>query len=266
MNGSSLASLIAEILLISSSLSSLTYALGALFMGLPIPIGGLKRWGNRLITDGIYANIWVNIYGAISSINLNIQSWLGADWGSYFNWINNLLINEINTYLLVKSIYAIIIASFDPAVQSVLSSLSFISSIISGVISFTATLIIISTVIYEYAPLFASLGILLLSLPFRIGRGIGGSLIAFSIVFWSALPYLPNFLNILGANPLNLASEAARAPDLVEWLLTQGIPSLISGTIIFPIAYLTILGALTIGLGTAISGYSSKLPIPLEIF
>lgn len=258
--------LIAEMLILSSSLSSLTYTIGTLLIGLPIPIGSLKRWGIKLINDGIYANIWVNLYGALSSISIDIQNWLGASWSNYFNWLNNMLVTEVDLYLLVKSAYLMAVASLDPALQSLLSPLSFISSVISGIISLTATLMVISNVIYNYVPLFAALGILLLSLPFRVGRGIGGSLIAFSIIFWSALPYLPNFLDIFGVNLLNLASEASKAPDLVQWFLTQGLPGLIEGTLVFPIAYLTLLSALTIGLGSAISGYSARMPIPIEIF
>jgi hypothetical protein len=48
--------------------------------------------------------------------------------------------------------------------------------------------------------------------------------------------------------------------------MTKVVPLLIEGTIVLPIAYMIILSGISIGVGAAISGYSSRLPIPIEIF
>ncbi|AWR97309.1 hypothetical protein DFR86_06915 [Acidianus sulfidivorans JP7] len=257
---------IGEVLLISSSLASLTYVIGALIMALPIPLYGVKKWGTRLITDGIYATIWTDIYGLTMYIIQYINNLLGASWSYYYQWIYAVLVEEVDLYAVIRTAYVFASVSQDPAITVFLAPLSFIFSFLTGLITTTETLLVISNVVYEYTPIFVALGILFLSMPFRIGRNIGSSLIAFGIVFYSALPYLPNFLTSLGINVLDLSTSSGNITDTINFLITQAIPLLIEGTLVFPIAYLIILSGITIGLGSAISGYSARMPIPIEIF
>jgi hypothetical protein len=129
------------------------------------------------------------------------------------------------------------------------------------------TILTISYLVYQNVGIFIALGILFLSLPFRIGRSIGGALIGFAVVFYIGLPYLPNFLTGLGVNVLNPPVVSSNnANDILNFLATEAIPFYVEGTVVLPVAYLTILSGLSIGLGSAISGYSSRLPIPIEIF
>ncbi|ARM75951.1 DNA import protein CedA [Acidianus manzaensis] len=257
---------IGQILLLSSSLASLTYFLGTLIMALPIPLYGIKKWGTRLITDGIYSAIWINIYGTIISVMQYINSLLGVSWSYYYQWIYAVLVEEVDLYAIIRTVYVAASISQDPALTVFLAPLSFIFSFLTGLITTTETLLVISNVVYEYAPVFVVLGILFLSIPFRIGRSVGGSLIAFGVVFYSALPYLPQFLTSLGINILNISVSGNDITNTVNFLITQAIPLLVEGTLVFPIAYLIILSGITIGLGSAITGYSSRMPIPIEIF
>lgn len=255
-------------LFLASSLGALTYFIGTLIMGLPIPVYGVKKWGPKLILDGLYVTALVNIYGSIISLATMIQSYLGATWSNFFKWICCLIIQEIALNAFLRTIYGIIAAASGPAAGVLLAEVGFLFSILGSLITTSETILITARIVYEYSQVFVALGILLISIPFRIGRGVGGSLIGFSIVFYSALPYLPNFLTSLGVNVLqnlnNIPNDEAYC--IIIYLMTKVVPFLIEGTIVLPIAYIIMLSGISIGVGALISGYSSRLPIPLEIF
>ncbi|BDC19357.1 DNA import protein CedA [Acidianus sp. HS-5] len=259
---------IGEMLFLASSLGALTYFLGTLIMGLPVPVYGVKRWGPKLILDGLYVTALVNAYGSILSLSYIIQSYLGATWCSFFKWVCCLIVQEIALNTFLRTLYGIIAVASGPAAGVLLSQVGVLFSIFGSLITTSETLLIIARIVYDYSQVLVALGILLISIPFRVGRGVGGSLIGFSIVFYAGLPYLPNFLTSLGVNILqNLNSiPNNKACCIIVYLITKVVPVFIEGTIVLPIAYLVILGGISIGVGAAISGYSSRLPIPIEIF
>ncbi|WP_054844973.1 hypothetical protein [Sulfuracidifex tepidarius] len=127
---------------------------------------------------------------------------------------------------------------------------------------------VLAFIINNYYGLFIALGIGLMSIPFRVGRGIGASLISFSIVFEAGLPYLPNFLQGLGMNPLDIElgmPTSAQLNNALTYMTTILIPTAMTSLLIMPLVYLGILSGLSMGLSYAIGG-SQKLPIPVEIF
>ncbi|MEM0173824.1 MAG: DNA import protein CedA [Sulfolobaceae archaeon] len=253
-----------ELLYIAQNLAILTYFLGVLLYALPIPIYGIKKWAPKLVSDGIYASVWVNIYAGILYMISLISNIIGISWDSYFLWLRQVLGFELNLYLIIRATAAT--ASVDPALSVLVAPFTLFMSFMTGLITLLQTIIIISEIVYQYTPIFISLGILLLSIPFRIGRGIGASLIASFTIFYIGLPYLPEFLNNLNMNILSLPPPSTDQPqDLINLLATQIVPQIIAATIVMPLIYITILAGLSIGLAYAISGTGGRLPFPIDI-
>ncbi|NON63484.1 DNA import protein CedA [Acidianus sp. RZ1] len=256
-----------DFLFISSSLASLTYFIGTLIMGLPLPVYGVKKWGTKLILDGIYATVLINIYALIIYASQYIGSILGASWPNFFSWLYQILQVQITVSTLVKTAYVAASFSDDPGLSILMAPLMSLFSLLSGLIAVVETIIILSYVVYDYSGVFIAIGILFISLPFRIGRAIGGALIGFSIVFYIGLPYLATFLSQLGVNILiNGVPSNTNAGGLVNSMATQVVPIYVEGILVMPSAYLVILSGLALGLGSAISGSSARLPFPIEIF
>ncbi|MEM0113218.1 MAG: DNA import protein CedA [Metallosphaera sp.] len=251
-----------ELLGISEDLAGLTYFIGTLIMALPVPIQGLKKWGPKLITDGIYSSILVNLYETFLSLLVQIGNVLGTNWNNFFNWVYQLLANELTVYTVIRSYYAALTSVPYSSINPIVGPISMLLSIVSGFMSVTGTLIVISELIYNYVGLIIVIGILLMSMPFRIGRSFGGSMIGFGMVFYIGLPLLPSFLSDFNANILQSISVQSNYSFSV--LVTQVIPIYIEGTVLMPLAYLGMLASLSLGVGYAISGMSSRLPIPLD--
>jgi len=252
-----------ELLYLAQNLAVLTYVLGVLFYALPIPVYGIKKWAPRLISDGIYASVWVNIYAGVLYLISLLSSIIGVSWDSFFLWLRKVLGVELNLYLIIRAAAAT--ASVDPALSVLVAPFTLFMSFLTGLITILQTIIIISEMVYQYTPIFISLGILLLSIPFRIGRGIGASLISSFSVFYIGLPYLPQFLDNLNMDILSLPPPPNQPQDLITVLATEIVPQIISATIVMPLIYITILAGLSIGLAYAISGTSGRLPFPIDI-
>jgi hypothetical protein len=255
-----------EILYLAQNVALLTYFLGVLLYALPIPVYGIKKWAPKLVNDGIYASVWINSYVGLLYFITYLMQLLGISWQNFFEWLNKILGLELQLYLIIRSTYILASSTPDPAFTIFLSPISVFFSFLTGLITITETIIILSKIIYQYTPIFISIGILLLSIPFRIGRGIGASLISSFTVFYIGLPYLPIFLYNLNLDILNLQSvNNTNIGDLVNFLATTVLPNLISATVIMPLIYVGILAGLSIGLAFAISGTSGRLPFPIEI-
>ncbi|WP_149528580.1 DNA import protein CedA [Sulfuracidifex tepidarius] len=254
-------------LYVAMNLSVLTYTIGAMIMALPIPIHGLKKWGPRLIGDSIYSAVLVNVYGGILYLIQEISQALGVSWANFGTWIETVISEEISIYTFVRA-FSGLFSSLDPAIAIFFAPLSYVISILTGIITATETFLVLAFIINNYYGLFIALGIGLMSIPFRVGRGIGASLISFSIVFEAGLPYLPNFLQGLGMNPLDIElgmPTSAQLNNALTYMTTILIPTAMTSLLIMPLVYLGILSGLSMGLSYAIGG-SQKLPIPVEIF
>ena len=246
-----------EILFYAQLLSSLSYSIGTLLYALPIPVYGIKKWGPILIKDSIYVAVWTLIDTVVLSFARHILHMLGVHWGSYFNWLFQVENYNINAFLILKTILTV--ASFVSINYAPLTLFSFLLSIS---VSYFEFLDMISLMIYQYVGIFVAIGILLMSLPFRIGRSIGASFIATSLVFYVGLPYLPTFLTELDLNILNLHIPAN--PD-IQFILQVAIPEIFLANLFMPTAYIAILSGLSIGLGNAIGGYGSRVPFMVEM-
>ncbi|MCY0860390.1 MAG: hypothetical protein OWQ54_08185 [Sulfolobaceae archaeon] len=254
-------------LYIGMSLSVLTYMIGAMIMALPIPVYGVKKWGPRLIGDGIYSAVWINIYGGVIYLIQSISQAIGVSWSYFITWIETVVSEEISMYTFTRA-FSGLLSSVDPSIAIFFAPISYIISLLTGIIASTETFIVIAFIINNYYGFFIALGIALMSIPFRVGKGIGASLISFSVVFEIGLPYMPDFLNGLGMNPLRIELGLPSSANLnngLVYLTTVLVPTAMTSLVILPLVYLGILAGLSMGLSYAIGG-SYKLPIPLEIF
>ncbi|BFH73459.1 hypothetical protein SJAV_14030 [Sulfurisphaera javensis] len=246
-----------DFLFYAQILASLTYTLGSLFYALPIPVYGVKKWGPKLITDSIYVIVWVTIYTAVLAFMQQLLDMLGASWPSYFQWLYTVENYDILQYEIVKGILdsiQYIAGAFAPFMM--------FSFLLSMATSFIEFLTIISQMIYQYSGLFIAMGILLMALPFRIGRSIGASFIAASIVFYIGLPYLPTFLTQLDLNILKM--NLPPNPN-ISIVLQYEIPQIFIANLLAPTSYIILLSGLSIGLGNAIGGYGSRVPFLVDI-
>jgi len=246
-----------EILFYAQLLSSLTYSLGALFYALPIPVYGIKKWGPMLIKDSIYVAAWILMDAVVLAFAQQIMNMLGVSWDSYFNWLFQVENWDMNAYLILRTIITIV--SYVSINYPIFTLFSFLLGLSASYFEF---LDMISLMIYQYVGIFVAIGILLMSLPFRIGRSIGASFIGSSLVFYVGLPYMPNFLTALDLNILNL--NIPSNPD-IQFILQVAIPEIFLANLFMPTAYIAILSGLSIGLGNAIGGYGSRVPFMVEM-
>lgn len=246
-----------DFLFYAQILSSLTYTLGALFYALPLPIYGIKKWGPRLITDSIYIIVWITIYTAVLALMQQLLQLLGVSWSSYLQWLYTVENYDIVQYEIVKGLI-----DATEYLSGTIAPFMLFSFLLSSATSFIEFLTIISQMILQYSGLFIAMGILLMAIPFRIGRSIGASFISSAIVFYIGLPYLPMFLSQLDLNILNI--NIAPNPN-VSAVLQYAIPEIFLANLIAPTSYIILLSGLSIGLGNAIGGYGSRVPFLIDI-
>jgi len=179
------------LLIVAYYLSILTFYLGALIYLLPIPLTGLKRWGPRLISDSLFILVLSISIGTIFSFADFLRAVLGGDWQHFLQFLKGLIVQ--NTFTLVILSQA----------QYILSKfgLSKVLGVITQTISYSLYVLlmfyILALVIKSVYGVMASLGIALMAIPFRIARTAGAFLLAFSIVFYIALPLYPGFVDLL---------------------------------------------------------------------
>ena len=253
-----------EILYYSQLLATLSYFIGSLIYGLPIPVYGVKKWAPRLILDSIYVMVWNTIYLVVLSFLTQLLNMLGASWQNYQVWLDEVLNYEEVLYTILKVFIAAL--SVTEANLALTIPLGQLLSMLLTIITYTESLISISVIISQYVGIFIALGILFLSIPFRIGRSAGGAMIGTSIVFYVGLPYLPQFLDNMGLNPLSCPPPPSNEPSLYESFYQQILPHLITTLIIGPLVYVFLLLAFSAGLSSFISGYGSRLPLQLDLW
>ncbi len=176
------------------ALSVLTYYLGVLVYAIPIPWYGIKRWAPLLIFDGLLAASLTLFFNNIIIIIDYVYKILGADWKTFDLTMGSLwsllivfiIFIEVSLTLMTKLPY-IKMYMFTSILFTIRSFLSYALLII--------TLIITLSIIVRYtATKMIALSILFYSVPFRITRVAGASLLAFTIVFYIGLPLMPNFM------------------------------------------------------------------------
>lgn len=196
------------------SLAVLTYYIGVLIYSIPVPWYGLKRWAPLLIVDGIVASGLVLFFNNIILLIDYVYNLLGVDWGTYLYHLESLW-STLFLMVIMIEVFLTILTKIPIRIYVLSSMLFTIKNILSYGLLVLALIIIFSVMVKMLFTKFIALSILLYSVPFRIARTAGASLLAFAVVFYIGLPLMPNFMFML-ALPETL-------PDTFNILLEYGV-------------------------------------------
>ena len=199
---------------IAFSLAVLTYYIGVLIYSIPIPWYGLKRWAPMLIVDGIIASGLVLFFNNIILLVDYVYNLLGASWDSYLSHMKSLWAMLFSLILFIE-MFLTVLTKMPLRIYLFSSILYTFRSILSYGLLIITLLIILSIVVKTLLPKLVALSILLYSIPFRIARTAGASLLAFAIVFYIGLPLMPYFI-------LTLALPES-VPETFNTLIDYGV-------------------------------------------
>ena len=180
-----------DFLIIAYNLALLSYSLGVLLLASPIPSKSVKGWGIKLISDSLMTAVLISSMTVIQGIGAYVLKILDVSWEGFFTWLYVRTLALISFYTVLTQI-----SSYLKYVElAFLSSpVGYVASLIS--LSFTSlrTIYVLSSVIYMFKDKLAVLGVLLYSLPFRVGKNAGSFFIAASIVMFIGFPLMPYFI------------------------------------------------------------------------
>ena len=206
-----------DLLLIAYRLSLLSFYIGVLIYTLPVPLAGVKRWAPTLISDSIIAAGLSFLFFYMFRLGEYIMGLLGGSWDFLFKWYHD----SLATIISVKTLLVILQALPDPLgiVDAIRSLVSPVDKAVTGALLFLATMGGLIELVRNYAVILAAIGVALYAVPFRIARGGGAWLIAFSLVFSVGLPLLPPFLVSIAespGSPVNVPEELSRGIAAAE--------------------------------------------------
>ena len=190
----------AALLLLAAQISVLTYHIGVLIYMMPIPVRGLKKWAPILIQDSIWAVILVLIFSSLLYLSNIIASWSGYDLHDVLLYAKTR-ISAILTAQFMMKLFLMMSSILTSAFSKVLSffMIPLTLNFYALIYSLSIIVIIVSIMMSAKASL-AALGIALMSIPFRLGRNAGASILAFSLVANAMLPYLPLWVSFFYQN------------------------------------------------------------------
>ena len=180
-----------QFLILAYSLAILTYYLGVLIYALPIPWWGIKKWAPTLIYDALAASILIFMFSSIIEVVNYLGSILNVDWQLYFEWITGR-IAILGSFISTLMTFSMMLSSAGMKALST-ASLGPIISLATYTLIVLEILFILGLIFQQFFAKILVIGVLLYSVPFRVTRGAGASLIAMSIMFSLALPLLPAF-------------------------------------------------------------------------
>jgi hypothetical protein len=157
-----------------------------------------------MMYDGIASAILVSAYGLVIKLGDHLLSIVGADWGNFTIWLTSRTGVLASMYLLLQSLGTVLKAS---GAEVLLEILKHAGALLATALTAIKTVYIISMVIYSLRDKILSIGVLLYSLPFRVGRSVGATLIAASLIYYIGLPLMPAFATIFEAPPVAMPSS-----------------------------------------------------------
>lgn len=188
------------LLMLAFYLSVLTYYIGVLIYSIPLPFYGLKKWAPQLMVDGVFSAILIFSYTVLLWLIDYLGNLIGADWGSFNNWFTNQLLTTAGLLVTLKTLGL----GLSSVGLGFLAN-SFISPLISSLtylLVFISTYYILSLAIASLAPILVSIGLVLHSIPFRLARGGGATLVAVAMVFSIGAPLTPLFVETMVSDDL----------------------------------------------------------------
>lgn len=181
--------------LVTYYLTILTFYLGVLIYSLPIPLSGLKRWAPRLIADAFYIMTLLFSMSSVVSFSEILQGLLGGNWNFFLSYMKASIFFRSQLLVFLGSINGILsnlkfLSGFTRIISMIMGSIS------ASLYAFTIMYAIATLVRYSFWTLIM-IGLALMAIPFRISRGAGAFLIAFALVFNTALPLYIQFAKML---------------------------------------------------------------------
>ncbi len=217
------------ILYIALMLSILTYYVGVLIYSLPIPLRGLKRWAPILITDGLVAASLVYINVGILHLIDKIKSMLGIQVG-VTGYISKLVQECTLITISVIRVFSSVI-SYATKINIYVLFSPLISTLILTLVEALTLSVLVALVVNAGTRLFL-VGLLLYSIPFRIGRSAGASIIAFIIVNQILLPLFPYWLLYIYGSTMPLI-VVSKLPISYVWGYVRGYYGNLVGSIVW---------------------------------
>lgn len=268
-----------ELLLAAFAIAGLTYFLAGLMMTLQkeewVAWGQIMRW------DSIVAMVAIGSVSAIQLLIGFVQELIVKSGGSALIQPNQAFLAITGQLLAIDAVLVTIVG-----LVSALPSLSgfaivlghmfgpAISIVTSAIIFWTLIQIIGQIITVLFLTLF-SIGLLLWSIPFRIGRAAGSSIIALSIVLFVGLPLAaPIGIWIQGyiitsddVGELTRKSQILENTSILDPsyltkylfvnitdLVARVVGSVVVALLVFPMLYMTLLGIITKALANLIGG------------
>ncbi len=191
-----------NLLTLAVALASLTYALGALILGLPIPYRPLKRWGPRLMADAVVTMIIVSSLGILLWLSDKVMEIIGVAWGSFYDWITVRFTLLLAVYGGLQYVSTLLRSSgLDVFLPIVSGTVSAVGAALTGLRLIFFVALALQRLRYH----FVVLGSVLYSVPFRIGRSVGATMISIGLVAYIAMPALPLFVDAFSPDVPGLA-------------------------------------------------------------
>ncbi|MCS7107997.1 MAG: carboxypeptidase-like regulatory domain-containing protein [Sulfolobales archaeon] len=202
-----------DLLLMAFNLSILTYDLGVVLYSLPIPIKSLKRWGINLIIDGISTSVLISCFTLMLSLTNVLQNLLNADWSTYFTWIGGrvaMIFSALSALTYVSGLLK------NPYISLLSSPIGIVAGYLSAALSALRLLTFLGSFILNYHRHLVVLGIVLYSLPMRLGKNAGAYLIAMSLVLYVGLPLMPVFVESFQSS---VADHGLDSPSIYGYVI-----------------------------------------------
>ncbi len=182
-----------DLLLLAYSLAILTYNLGTLIYALPIPIKNLKKWGVNMMLDGISAALLISSFTLLINFANYMLTVLDANWSSFYSWISGRTALILTAFTALTYINTFLKA---PYFTFLTSPINIVLGYLSMALSAIKVQVFLGSFILNYYKYLVLLGVLLYSLPFRLGKNAGAYLISFALVFYICLPLMPVFVEM----------------------------------------------------------------------
>ena len=198
---------------IALKLALLTFYLGALVYALPIPVRGLKRWGGVLIRDSLFSFALALSLGALTAFADGLARMMGGSWAFFDQWLTSGLELVLSLKVAVSAMSSL--TSYIPAGSALKALLGPFNDALTADLLFLVTLLAMEFIVKTAGALVTLIGLVLFSLPFRLGREAGAWFIAFVLVFSVGLQVLPAFVSSIAESP-----QVKVSPSGANWGVT----------------------------------------------
>ena len=187
-----------QLLQAALQLSILTYNIGVLVYLLPVPLRRLKRLAPLLIVDGLYSALIVGLFNVLLYASDYIGSISGYTALDALNIAKNMF-ERIILLFAQKKYYEYFLSLIPAGKFTIIATLMYlpVSLIYGTVVSASLALLTIIVSVLSLRAELAALGVLLYSIPLRLARSAGASLLAFVIVANAMIPFFPHWLGFI---------------------------------------------------------------------